>query len=109
MNLVLTCLNLWASGLGKTLQSISFLAWLRENRGIRGPHLVIAPLNVLDTWLQEIHRWCPSMRAVRYHGSDKEKKRIHEEQLKHGQSTSPEELGATLLALSAIIAHRSCA
>lgn len=30
-------------GLGKTLQSISVLAYLKEDRGINGPHIVIVP------------------------------------------------------------------
>lgn len=71
-------------GLGKTLQTISFLAWLKENRSISGPHLVVVPLNVLDTWIGEVHRWCPTMRAVRFHGSEKERKRIYQERLQHG-------------------------
>ena len=34
-------------GLGKTLQTISFLAYLREGRGVRGPHIVIVPKSVV--------------------------------------------------------------
>mmetsp|Transcript_29170 Transcript_29170/g.56796 ORF Transcript_29170/g.56796 Transcript_29170/m.56796 type:complete len:1721 (-) Transcript_29170:714-5876(-) len=57
-------------GLGKTLQTIAFLAALRE-RGIEGPHLVIVPLSVISSWMQEFRRWCPSMRVVRLHSADK--------------------------------------
>jgi SWI/SNF-related matrix-associated actin-dependent regulator of chromatin subfamily A member 5 len=67
--------------LGKTLQTILFLAWLREHRDIQGPHLVVVPLNVLDTWVSEVQRWCPTMRAVRFHGSEKERQRIYRESL----------------------------
>ena len=33
-----------SQGLGKTLQTISFLAYLKFNRGVEGPHLVVVPL-----------------------------------------------------------------
>lgn len=41
--------------------------------------MVIVPLNVLDTWVAEVHRWAPSFRVVRYHGSEKERQRVHDE------------------------------
>jgi SNF2 family DNA or RNA helicase len=62
----------------ETLQTITFLAWLKESRALPGPHLVIVPLNVLDTWCQEVHRWCPSFRVIRYHGSERERQRIND-------------------------------
>jgi len=71
-------------GLGKTLQTILFLAWLREHRDIPGPHMVVVPLNVLTTWVEEVARWCPSMRVVRFHGSEKERQRLYAEQLQFG-------------------------
>lgn len=55
-------------GLGKTIQSIGFLAHLQSALGQGGPHLVVVPLSVLSNWLSEIERFCPSMRAVRFHG-----------------------------------------
>lgn len=64
---------------GKTLQTITMLAWLRENRGMLGPHLIVVPLNVLETWVDEVKRWCPYMKCVRFHGSDKERQRICDE------------------------------
>ena len=56
-------------GLGKTIQSIGFLAHLQSALGQGGPHLVVVPLSVLSNWLSEIERFCPSMRAVRFHGT----------------------------------------
>ena len=55
-------------GLGKTLQTISFMAFLRENRRENGPHLVIVPLTTLDNWIRELGRWCPEIRVLRYWG-----------------------------------------
>ncbi|CAM9280539.1 unnamed protein product [Chrysoparadoxa australica] len=68
-------------GLGKTLQSISFLAYLRDELKVAGPHLIVAPLSVLSNWLSEIERFCPSLRAVRFHGPKEERTRIKNEEL----------------------------
>ena len=57
-----------AQGLGKTLQSISILGYLKENKQARGIHLVVAPLSLLGTWMSEIARWCPMLKAKRLHG-----------------------------------------
>lgn len=42
-------------GLGKTIQTIGFLAHLKGN-GVDGPYLVIAPLSTLSNWVNEISR-----------------------------------------------------
>lgn len=62
-------------GLGKTLQTISFLAHLKGN-GMDGPYLVIAPLSTLSNWMNEIRRFVPSIDAVIYHGSKKDRDEI---------------------------------
>lgn len=51
-------------GMGKTIQAISYLAYLREENGIRGKHLVICPKSVQSNWLREINKWFPSCKAV---------------------------------------------
>jgi SWI/SNF-related matrix-associated actin-dependent regulator of chromatin subfamily A member 5 len=67
-------------GLGKTLQTISFLAHLKFERGVGGPHLVVVPLSVLSSWLNELRRWCPALRVVRLHAADfDERKRLRRE------------------------------
>lgn len=43
-------------GLGKTIQTIAFLAHLKGN-GLDGPYLVIAPLSTLSNWVNEIERY----------------------------------------------------
>jgi SWI/SNF-related matrix-associated actin-dependent regulator of chromatin subfamily A member 5 len=55
-------------GLGKTLQTISLLGYLKEVQGIPGPHLVIVPKSVLTNWHKELDKWCPSLRAFKFHG-----------------------------------------
>ncbi len=43
-------------GLGKTLQTISLVAYLHEYRGITGPHIVITPKSTLGNWVNEFKR-----------------------------------------------------
>uniref|UniRef100_A0A0G4HFQ5 Uncharacterized protein n=1 Tax=Chromera velia CCMP2878 TaxID=1169474 RepID=A0A0G4HFQ5_9ALVE len=70
-------------GLGKTLQVIALLGFLHSH-GEKGPHLVVAPLSVMPSWETECHRWCPHLRLVRLHGSEKERERIKEGVLQKG-------------------------
>jgi hypothetical protein len=39
-------------GLGKTLQVLAYLSWA-GGRGRRGPHLIVAPLALMDNWQRE--------------------------------------------------------
>ncbi len=71
-------------GLGKTLQVLSFLQYLRDAKGESGPHLVVCPLSVLPTWVTEAKRWCPSLRAVAFHGPEQERNRLKQEVLLQG-------------------------
>ena len=68
-------------GLGKTLQMISFFGFLKNVRGEHGPHLVVAPLSVMNAWVGECQRWCPSLKVVTFHGSVAERERIRHEVL----------------------------
>ncbi|AQL01563.1 Putative homeodomain-like transcription factor superfamily protein [Zea mays] len=54
-------------GLGKTIQSIAFLASLFEDKF--GPHLVVAPLSTLRNWEREFATWAPQMNVVMYFGA----------------------------------------
>lgn len=59
-------------GLGKTLQTLSLFQYLKERDGgysnSNVPFLVVCPLSILETWLTEIEKWTPELRAVKYHG-----------------------------------------
>lgn len=68
-------------GLGKTLQTIALLAYLRESRGVRGPHLVIVPKSVVGNWIREFKKWCPSIRAIRMGGTKAERQKFITEDL----------------------------
>ncbi|NKM12104.1 ATP-dependent helicase [Rhizobium laguerreae] len=54
-------LNADEQGLGKTLQTIAFLAWLKAQMAQgtpanKGPVLVVAPTSLLENWEQEVSR-----------------------------------------------------
>uniref|UniRef100_A0A5B6YW13 Putative chromatin-remodeling complex ATPase chain isoform X1 n=1 Tax=Davidia involucrata TaxID=16924 RepID=A0A5B6YW13_DAVIN len=72
-------------GLGKTLQTISLLGYLHEFRGITGPHMVVAPKSTLGNWMNEIRRFCPVLRAVKFLGNPDERKYIRDELLMAGK------------------------
>jgi len=71
-------------GLGKTLQTISLLGYLNEYRGITGPHLVLVPKSTLHNWLNEFRRWCPIIRAKKFHGNAEERERQKSQDLAPG-------------------------
>ncbi|XP_022138477.1 ISWI chromatin-remodeling complex ATPase CHR11 isoform X1 [Momordica charantia] len=72
-------------GLGKTLQTISLLGYLHEYRGIMGPHMVVAPKSTLGNWMNEIRRFCPVLRAVKFLGNPDERRDIRENLLVAGK------------------------
>lgn len=55
-------------GLGKTIQSIAFLEYMRSNCSVAGPFLVVAPLATLKNWYREVNQWS-GMNPVVYNGS----------------------------------------
>ncbi len=63
----------------QTLQSISIMAYHFEYLKIQGPHLVCVPKSTLSNWMNELNRWCPSLRAIRFHGGKEEREALSEE------------------------------
>ncbi|KAF8421661.1 SNF2 family N-terminal domain-containing protein [Tirmania nivea] len=67
-------------GLGKTLQTLSLFSYLTEHHpsppGYHRPFLVVCPLSVLSSWMNECKRWTPHLRAMRFHGPVIEKERM---------------------------------
>jgi SWI/SNF-related matrix-associated actin-dependent regulator of chromatin subfamily A member 5 len=62
-------------GLGKTLQTLSLFQYLEEQDRKTGvtteelrPYLVICPLSVLNSWINEAERWVPELKVLRFHG-----------------------------------------
>jgi SWI/SNF-related matrix-associated actin-dependent regulator of chromatin subfamily A member 5 len=44
--------------------------------GVKGPFLVICPLSVVPAWMNEIARWTPSFKAIKFHGPPPERERL---------------------------------
>ncbi|KAI2509553.1 actin-dependent regulator of chromatin subfamily A [Fragilaria crotonensis] len=63
-------------GLGKTLQSISVLVYMLEYKDVSGPHLIVVPKSTLSNWMNEIARWAPTLKAVKFHGNKEEREEI---------------------------------
>ncbi|KAE8685986.1 ATP-dependent DNA helicase DDM1 [Hibiscus syriacus] len=70
-------------GLGKTIQTIAFLAHLKGN-GMNGPYLIIAPLSTLSNWINEFTRFTPSIDAIIYHGTQQERDEIRRKHMPKG-------------------------
>jgi len=62
-------------GLGKSLQTVSLLGYLKHYRNINGPHLLVTPKTTLHNWLNEFNKWCPTIDAFILHGSKEERVR----------------------------------
>jgi hypothetical protein len=59
--------------LGKTLMSLSLLAYLKQYRGYAGPHLIIVPKSTSSNWLREVKRWTNNLSVHRFHGNQEER------------------------------------
>jgi SWI/SNF-related matrix-associated actin-dependent regulator 1 of chromatin subfamily A len=70
-------------GLGKTVQTISFLGWrsLQVSNGGRTkrPHLIVVPASTLANWNNEFDKFCPSLRVIVYHGTQRERLELRSE------------------------------
>ncbi len=62
-----------AKGLGKTLQTISFLSYLKHYKDIKGPHLVVVPKSTLQNWAREFEKWTPDVNTVILTGTKEER------------------------------------
>ncbi|PNP58941.1 hypothetical protein THARTR1_01189 [Trichoderma harzianum] len=77
-------------GLGKTIQTIALIALLREQEQYLGPHLIVAPLSTLSNWIDEFHKWVPSIPIEMYHGNKAQREEIfHKKIMSHLKSGRP--------------------
>jgi len=56
-------------GLGKTIQTIAFLAGLNYSGLSTGATLIVCPATMLKQWESEIHLWWPMFRVAIFHSS----------------------------------------
>ncbi len=102
-------------GLGKTLQSISVIGYMHEYLNVSGPHLVMVPKSTLSNWMNEFKRWCPVIRAIKFHGTGDERSdfirdviqpgRMHEERGWDVIVTTPEVLNIGTHSLTYSLTH----
>lgn len=50
-------------GLGKTLQALAWVAWLRAEKQLRDPVLVVCPKSVQDNWRAESGKFFPELKV----------------------------------------------
>lgn len=65
-------------GLGKTVQTISFLRYMYHELQIYGPFLIVVPLSVLSNWHNEFIQWAPEMNVIVYIGNSASRQKIQE-------------------------------
>ncbi len=59
-------------GLGKTHEVMAFMLYLRKHRKIKKPFLVVCPTTVLSHWNEKIRDHAPGLKAVIYHGGQRD-------------------------------------
>ncbi|KAK7933890.1 hypothetical protein WMY93_004786 [Mugilogobius chulae] len=64
------------TGLGKTVQTVAYMAHLAGQEGIWGPHLVVVRTSKLLSWEIEFKRWCPGLKILLYLGNRKERRSL---------------------------------
>ncbi|TNN45053.1 Chromodomain-helicase-DNA-binding protein 1 [Liparis tanakae] len=73
-------------GLGKTIQTISFLNCLFNDHQLYGPFLLVVPLSTLTSWQREMQLWAPNMNFVVYLGDISSRNMIRTHEWIHGHS-----------------------
>lgn len=63
-------------GLGKTAQTITFLKLLQLQGELDSPCVVTCPATLVDNWMIELRKWAPSLRAMKYHGTQKDRRAL---------------------------------
>ncbi|KAI3387418.1 hypothetical protein SNEBB_000949 [Seison nebaliae] len=69
-------------GLGKTIQSIAFISYLHDMKGVDGPFLVVVPLSTISNWVLEFSHWNPILDVVSYTGRPIQRKLLVQRILK---------------------------
>ncbi len=60
-------------GLGKTIQLIAFLLYLKQEKALGGPVLLVCPTSVLTNWQREVKKFAPELKTLIYHGDKRPK------------------------------------
>ena len=60
--------------MGKTVQVLALLAYILDNNGIRGKHLIVCPLSTLSSWTDHFKRWLPALNIYLHRGPANQRK-----------------------------------
>ncbi|MGC1306957.1 MAG: DEAD/DEAH box helicase [Phormidesmis sp.] len=60
-------------GLGKTIQLIAFLLYLKQEKSLGEPVLLVCPTSVLSNWQREVKKFGPELKTLIYHGDKRPK------------------------------------
>ncbi|CAD8079411.1 unnamed protein product [Paramecium primaurelia] len=52
-------------GLGKTIQTIALLGFMKQFKNISGPHLIVGPLSTVTNWERELSEWLPKCSVLK--------------------------------------------
>lgn len=92
MHLISCSIDMLTHVSGKTIQTIALIALLREQEQYLGPHLIVAPLSTLSNWIDEFHKWVPSIPIEMYHGNKAQREEIFRKKImNHLKSGRPTE------------------
>ncbi|KPU83567.1 helicase SNF2 [Psychromonas sp. PRT-SC03] len=58
-------------GLGKTVQTLAYLLYKKEQKMCSDPALVICPTSLIGNWLNEAHKFTPTLNVLVLHGVDR--------------------------------------
>lgn len=72
-------------GLGKTIQTIAFLGFLKEFKAINGYHLIIVPKAVIPNWKNEFAKWLPQARVLNLIATKEEREEILKNKMQPGK------------------------
>ncbi|CAH9112666.1 unnamed protein product [Cuscuta epithymum] len=70
-------------GLGKTLQAISLLSYLKVSQKSPGPFLVLCPLSVTDSWKSEFANFAPKLNVICYNGEKEHRRNLRRKMHEH--------------------------
>jgi SNF2 family DNA or RNA helicase len=70
-------------GLGKSVQFITFLLYLKEQKLLDKPTLLVCPTSVLGNWEREVRKFAPTLKVLQYHGDKRPKGKAFEAAVKN--------------------------
>ena len=58
-------------GLGKTIQLLAFLQYLKVQKELKRPVLLVCPTSVMTNWRREAQQFTPGLRVIEHYGSSR--------------------------------------